>query len=342
MIWPHSESDLHNFIMHMNSANSSIKFTYKHSQQEVVFLDVVVHNKPGHREGEDILQTRIHIKPTNKQLYVRHNSYHPPGTGKGVIIGEAVRYLCTNSDPKQFANMIHKHKKNLAKRGYGMSQTAKQLSKIKFSMRTHRALKQHSKRNDETPPEAKKPTFVTRYCPNAQRAFRIVLKHWTSAYDSTDIPLLRRFLRCTPRMAYRANPNLANRLVRAKLKPIHTGDDPDNNNNSSDNTTQQQMDTNVNVDIICTANLRHSHVSTSMQPPVGGSDNNNSVMTHCRNTKCPLHTRLIDSRQVRSKISRRTYMAQGKATCDTPYIVYLLTTTTVQYNATMATIILTQ
>ena len=82
---------------------------------------MVVHKKPGHREGEDTLQTRTHIKPTNKQLYVRYDSYHPPGTGKGVIIGEAVRYLHTNSDPKQFTNVIHKHKKNLAKRDYSMS-----------------------------------------------------------------------------------------------------------------------------------------------------------------------------------------------------------------------------
>lgn len=90
----------------MNSANSSIKFTHEYSQQEVVFLDVVVHKKAEHRD-DDTLQTRMHIKPTNK-LYVRHDSYHPPGTDKGVTIGKAVRYLHTNSDPKQFSKMIHK------------------------------------------------------------------------------------------------------------------------------------------------------------------------------------------------------------------------------------------
>ena len=114
IIWPHSEMNLNNFIAHMNSANSSIKFTHKYSQQEVVFLDVVVYKKAEHHNG-NTLQARTHIKPTNKQLYIRHDSYHPLGTGKGVIIDEAVRYLRTNSDPKQFSKMIHKHKKNLAK-----------------------------------------------------------------------------------------------------------------------------------------------------------------------------------------------------------------------------------
>ena len=114
IIWPHSEMNLNNFIAHMNSANSSIKFTHKYSQQEVVFLDVVVYKKAEHHNG-NTLQARTYIKPTNKQLYIRHDSYHPLGTGKGVIIDEAVRYLRTNSDPKQFSKMIHKHKKNLAK-----------------------------------------------------------------------------------------------------------------------------------------------------------------------------------------------------------------------------------
>ena len=174
-------------------------------------------------------------------------------------------------------------------------------------MRTDRALKQNSKRNDETPLETKKPTFVTRYCPNAQKAFRIVLKHWTSAYNSTDIPLLRQILSCSPRMAYRANPNLANRLVGAKLKSIHTGDDPDNNSNKNDNTTQQQMDTDGNMNIIRTANL---HAATSQRK------RQQQCCDPLLNTKCLLYTRLINSRQVRSKISR-TYMAQGREPCAT-------------------------
>ena len=54
--------------MHMKSANSSIKFTYEHSQQEVVFMDVVVHKKPRHRKDEDAtLQTRTHAKLINPQ-----------------------------------------------------------------------------------------------------------------------------------------------------------------------------------------------------------------------------------------------------------------------------------
>ena len=47
-------------------------------------------------------------------------------------------------------------------------------------------------------------------------------------------------------------------------------------------------------------------------------------MTLCRNSKCPLHTRLINSTQIRSRISRKTFITHGRAMCDTPYIVYLI------------------
>ena len=114
-----------------------------------------------------------------------------------------------------------------------------------------------------------------------------------------------------PRLAHKGNPNLARRLVRAKLRttrtsqPITAGADTPQTTINATNITQ-------------VANLKHSMVS-STQPPNGGSN-----MTLCRSSKCPLHIRLINSTQIRSRISRRTFIAHGRATCDIPYIVYLI------------------
>ena len=119
----------------MNRANGSIQFTYEKSQSEAVFLDVVMY-KVKNRDTDDdtyTLNVRTHIKPTNKQLYVREDSYHPPGTTKGVTIGEAIRYLRTNSEPKKFSKMILHHKRNVAKRGYPKARTTSQLRQIKCS-----------------------------------------------------------------------------------------------------------------------------------------------------------------------------------------------------------------
>ena len=166
-------------------------------------------------------------------------------------------------------------------------------------------------KDKHTPMEAKKPTFVTRYCPNAHKTFKILLKHWTSVHDSTDSPILKRFLRCTPRLAHKANPNLARRLVRAKLRTFRTNRPITAGADTPQTTIKATYITQV-------TNFKHSMVA-STQPPNGGSN-----MTLCQNSKCPLHTRLINSTQIRSRISRRTFIAHDRATCDTPYIVYLI------------------
>ena len=97
----------------------------------------------------------------------------------------------------------------------------RQLRKMKFTMRAALIGKAKNKNNKPVTTKRKvpKPTFITQFCPNARKAFRIVKKHWSSI--DTNIPTLRKFLRNTPRLPYKANPNLATRLVRAKLRKHH-------------------------------------------------------------------------------------------------------------------------
>ena len=111
MIWPHSEDELDKFIIHMNNQNKSIQFTHEKRLTEITFLDVIVSKQYDLADSDSQikLSTRTHIKNTNKQLYVKNESYHPPGTGKGIIIGEAISYLRTNSSSNSFHKMIHKH-----------------------------------------------------------------------------------------------------------------------------------------------------------------------------------------------------------------------------------------
>ena len=120
LLWRKGEMDrfIDRFIDRFNSANSSIKFTHEHSQEEVTFLDVKVYRDSRTPEK---LQVKTHIKPTSRQLYVRMDSHHPPGATKGVATGEAIRYLRTNTDKKNFHKMMLLHKRNLTKRGYPRS-----------------------------------------------------------------------------------------------------------------------------------------------------------------------------------------------------------------------------
>ena len=311
MIWPHSEDELTHFIEHMNQANRSIQFTHEKHQEEIVFLDVVVykHNKPIEPADTCTLHTKTHVKPTNKQLYVRHDSYHPMGTGKGITVGEAIRYLRTNSDPNNFSKMIMLHKRNLIKRGYSKTSINRHLKKIKFAMRPTLMQKAKEKNNStiiKKCPVNTKPTFVTRYCPNAKKAFRVVRRHWTSI--TTDIPILKRFLKNTPRLAYRANTNLAKKLVRAKLKetPVVMP--------TTNTLTEHPTRTDNETHLIKLAKLKHQIPRFTER----------GAITQCDDRRCPLHDKLIHSSQVRSRTSRRTYNTHSKANCNTPNVVYMI------------------
>ena len=105
LVWTGTEDELRMFLTDINKVHRTIQFTCELSHSEIIFLDTTLYKGPRFmREG--ILDIRTHIKPTNKQLYVRASSYHPPGTRKGITIGEAKRYLRTNSEESSFKTRI--------------------------------------------------------------------------------------------------------------------------------------------------------------------------------------------------------------------------------------------
>ena len=125
-------------MQHMNAANESIKFTHEVSNSEITFLDV--------KDGTDTLQVKSYIKPTNKQLYIRHDLHHPPGTTKGIAICEATRFLRINSTKENFRKILFLLKKNFLRRGYPKSIIREMLRKVKFSMRTENSNKRRSQK----------------------------------------------------------------------------------------------------------------------------------------------------------------------------------------------------
>jgi len=96
---------------------------------------------------KDKFQVKTYFKPTNKQLYIKSTSHHPPGATKGVALGEAIRYLRTNTEKNQFYKMMFLHKRNLLKRGYPRSLINDTMRKVKFSMREN-TIKPKTKKTD--------------------------------------------------------------------------------------------------------------------------------------------------------------------------------------------------
>ena len=118
------------------------------------------------------LDIEIHIKkPTNRQAYVHTHSYHPPGTSKGVAIGEMIR---TNSRVESFYNFSTKHKHNLCKRGYPTKFINRFTNTVQFADRLFQLKPKNTSR------KMKRVAFITRYTPSADKAMKIIRKFWSS------------------------------------------------------------------------------------------------------------------------------------------------------------------
>ena len=110
------------YLEGINKIHRTIKFTAESSDTELNFLDTTVY-KGTRFTQTGILDIKTHVKPTNKQLYMHATSYHPSGCRKGIVIGEANRYLRTNSKEQEFVTSIRKHNAKLTTRGYKPSIT---------------------------------------------------------------------------------------------------------------------------------------------------------------------------------------------------------------------------
>ena len=209
ILWPHSENDLKEFLLRLNSSHPSIKFTWEYSRDKITFLDVDIYKGPNF-SITNTLDVKTHIKPTNKQAYIHAQSHHPPGASKGVATGEMKRYLRTNSRIETFHMLKAKHKINLQKRGYSHKFIDLHTSKVKFLDRSFE-LKPKNKRS------INRISFVTRYSPSASRAIKIIRKYWPSLerlkYFNNSLPTC-------PMLAYKANKNIKSFLVRAKLPSL--------------------------------------------------------------------------------------------------------------------------
>ena len=84
-------------VQDCNRLHQTIKFMGKYSPNEIQFLDVTLYKDTNFKYNHT-LDIKTYTKPTNKQTYVHSSSFHPRGTGKSIVLGEAHRFLRTNTN----------------------------------------------------------------------------------------------------------------------------------------------------------------------------------------------------------------------------------------------------
>ena len=127
VIWP-KEQDLQTFLDALNSHHPNIHFTFNHSSVSTNFLDLTIYKS----ETTNTLEVKTYQKPQNLYQYLEYTSCHPSSTYKGLIKGECVRYVRTNTQKYNYEALAALLKKRLIQRNYPPEFVMKCISEIQF------------------------------------------------------------------------------------------------------------------------------------------------------------------------------------------------------------------
>ena len=205
-LWRTERKEIDEFIALANRHHPSIKFTAEISDKEINFLDTTVYKgERFHNQG--ILDIRTHFKPTETFQYTHFSSCNPHGVRKGLIKGEALRLLRTNSSAKSFYENIYNFKKRLRARGYPHNLIEKITSEVKFTKQKSALQKNNEVRKKILP-------FITMYHPALLNLKNILTSKWHLIKDK---PLLREIYNESPIISYQKGKSLGDILIKAQL-----------------------------------------------------------------------------------------------------------------------------
>ena len=101
IVWTHSLDQFQTFFNTFNTHHPTIKFKATINSNSIDFLDVTIFKGPNF-ENNNILDTKVHFKPTDTHELLHKSSYHPPHTFKGIIKSQIIRFHRISSHPKDF------------------------------------------------------------------------------------------------------------------------------------------------------------------------------------------------------------------------------------------------
>ena len=93
-IWQHDETELKDFVKHLNTVHGTTKFMTESSQTESSFLDTMVKLNDGD------ISTDLYCKPTDMNNYLPYDLAHPPHCKKGLPYSQFLRLrrICSRDE----------------------------------------------------------------------------------------------------------------------------------------------------------------------------------------------------------------------------------------------------
>ena len=204
-MWTEGVEDLHKFTTFANSIHKNIKITTKLSKEKIEFLDTFVKIENG------IIYTDFYQKPTDKQLYIRHDSCHPNHTKKNLPYGLGLRLKRICSKEEDYVKHQMELKSHLRKRGYSGKNIERQLQRVD-KLNREDLLQAKTKKK-----KGKRVLLVVTFSKQLPDISNILRKHHGILSNSAN---LRAAFTQPPIVAYRRDANICDTLIHMKTNRI--------------------------------------------------------------------------------------------------------------------------
>ena len=210
MVWTGSEEELREFLTHINEAHATIKFTWTWSRDQVNYLDVQIKNSNG------MIETDLHIKPTDKHQFLFSSSCHPRGCKQSIPYAQALRLRRICSTNEVFNKRADELSKYLVARGYRERFVREQIRKAKLKTREEILTPVSQKATTRVP-------MVVMYHPNLPN-IGAILRELQPLLHCSD--KCKKAVKEVLMVAFRRPKSLGDYLVHAKLKSSDSKDKP--------------------------------------------------------------------------------------------------------------------
>jgi len=215
LIWEHGQTQLDQFLEHLNGCHPTIKFTSDISTKEINFLDTTVR-----LDRDRKLYTTLYCKPTDSHNYLSFTSSHPQHTKKSLPFSQLlrVRRICTKlEDYDQNAVLLGTH---FIRRGYPLPLIEEATIKAR---RTNRHCLLHPTTSPDTQSDTDNLFLINTYNPLGNPLKDILQTNWSilgRTHTTTGI--------YSNKVIYgnRRNKNLQDILVHAKLPELTASNTP--------------------------------------------------------------------------------------------------------------------
>ena len=205
-IWQHGETELNEFVKHLNTVHGTIKFTTESSLTEISFLDTMVQLNDGD------ISTDLYCKPTDRNNYLPYDSAHPPHCKKGLPYGQFLRLRRICSRYEDFLSNSAKKAAFLLQKKYPIDELTEAFLRAEAKERSQLLRPKETPKKED---KEKDPIYLTTtYNPVYNGLSKQVRKTW----DLLDRASSTRDLHDrSVRIGYRRPKNLKDILVKTKL-----------------------------------------------------------------------------------------------------------------------------